>query len=129
MKFFSLVASVAIASATLMAPAATQAHSRVTSSTPADGATVARPKLVTLNFTEALLVPTAAVSIVMTAMPGMKNHGEMPIRNFKSSWKDKNRKLTLKLNQPLRAGSYEVRWQAAGADGHRMTGKVSFKVS
>jgi methionine-rich copper-binding protein CopC len=99
------------------------------SSTPAEGATVSKPRVVTLNFSEALLTPTAVASIVMTAMPGVKNHGDMVIRNFTPSWSDNNRKLTLTLRQPLRTGSYEVRWQAAGADGHRMTGKVSFKVS
>lgn len=128
MKFTSLIASVAIACATLIAPAA-MAHSRIVTSTPAEGATVAGPRVVTLSFSEALLPPTAAASIVMTAMPGVKNHGEMVIRNFTPSWSDGNRTLTLTLRQPLRAGSYDIRWQAAGADGHRMTGKVSFKVS
>lgn len=129
MKFASLIASVALASAALTSPAATFAHSKIATSAPAEGATVAKPRVVTLNFTEALLTPTAVASIVMTAMPGVKNHGEMVIRNFTPSWSNKNRTLTLKLREPLRAGSYEVRWQAAGADGHRMTGKVSFKVS
>jgi methionine-rich copper-binding protein CopC len=85
--------------------------------------------VVQLNFSEGMLTPTAVASIVMTDMPGVKNHGEMIIRNFTPSWSNDNRTLTLSLRQPLRAGSYEVRWQAAGADGHRMTGKVSFKVS
>ncbi|MFN3620839.1 copper homeostasis periplasmic binding protein CopC [Sphingorhabdus sp.] len=129
MKFFSLIASAALATATFLGPVAVQAHSKMASSTPAEGATIAKPRVLTLNFTEALLPPTAAASIVMTAMPGVKNHGEMVIRNFTSSWSNNNKTLTLKLREPLRTGSYEVRWQAAGADGHRMTGKVSFKVS
>ena len=129
MKFLSLIASAALASATLFAPVAVQAHSKMASSTPAEGATVAKPRVLTLNFTEALLTPTAVASIVMTAMPGVKNHGEMVIRNFTPSWSNDNKTLTLKLREPLRAGTYEVRWQAAGADGHRMTGKVNFKVS
>lgn len=129
MKFFSLVAIAAVASATIVSPTATLAHSKVMTSTPSEGATVAKPKVVQLNFSEGLLTPTAVASIVMTAMPGVKNHGEMIIRNFTPSWSNNNRTLTLTLRQPLRAGSYEVRWQAAGADGHRMTGKVSFKVS
>jgi methionine-rich copper-binding protein CopC len=128
MKFSSLIASIAIASATLITPGAI-AHSRIVASTPAEGATVARPRVVSLSFSEALLPPTAVASIVMTAMPGVKNHGEMVIRNFTPSWSNGNRTLTLTLRQPLRAGSYDVRWQAAGADGHRMTGKVSFTVS
>jgi methionine-rich copper-binding protein CopC len=65
----------------------------------------------------------------MTAMPGMPNHGEMTIRNFTTAWSNSNRTMTLNLRQALRAGTYEVRWQAAGADGHRMTGTVNFTVS
>lgn len=129
MKLFSILASAALASATLIIPNAAFAHSKVASSTPAEGATVAKPKVIKINFSEALLPPTAAASIVMTEMPGVKDHGEMVIRNFTLAWSNNNRTLTLNLRQPLRGGSYEVRWQAAGADGHRMTGKVSFKVS
>jgi methionine-rich copper-binding protein CopC len=76
-----------------------------------------------------LIPPTASVAIVMTAMPGVKNHGEMVIRNFTQSWSDNNRIWTLKLRQPLRTGSYDIRWQAAGADGHRMKGTVNFIVN
>lgn len=129
MKFLSLIASAAFASAALLNPTATFAHSKMASSTPADGATVGQPRVLTLNFTEALLPPTAAATVVMTQMPGVQDHGEMVIRNFTLGWSNNNRTMTLKLRQPLRAGSYEVRWQAAGADGHRMTGKVSFTVS
>lgn len=111
----------------VMAPSA-HAHSKVVASTPPQGATVAAPKTLSLSFSEALIPPTASVSIVMTAMPGVKNHGEMVIRNFTQSWSDNNRTWTLKLRQPLRSGSYDIRWQAAGADGHRMKGAVNFVV-
>ena len=129
MKYFSLIASLTLVSAAHITPTGTLAHSKIMTSTPAEGATVAKPRVVELNFTEGMLTPTAVASIVMTDMPGVKNHGDMVIRNFTPSWSNNNRTLTLSLRQPLRAGSYEVRWQAAGADGHRMTGKVSFKVS
>ncbi|KJV04971.1 hypothetical protein VZ94_21545 [Methylocucumis oryzae] len=118
----------ALALATVSAPAPVMAHTKVVASTPAQGAKVASVRKVTITFSEALLVPTVGVSIVMTAMPGMPNHGEMQIRNFTQSWSDSNRKLTLNLKKPLVAGTYEVRWQAAGADGHRMKGKVNFIV-
>lgn len=129
MKFASALAAAAMVAASLAAPSMALAHTRVVSSTPAEGATVARPRVVTLNFSEALLPPTAAASIVMTAMPGIQNHGEMVIRNFTTAWSNGNRTLTLNLRQPLRTGTYEVRWQAAGADGHRMNGVVNFVVS
>ena len=123
-KLVLLAAAIALA-----APSATAfAHASVVASSPAQGATVAKPKTVTLTFSEAMLPPTAAASIVMTAMPGMDNHGEMAIRNFTAAWSNGNKTMTLSLRQPLKAGTYEVRWQAAGADGHRMTGVVKFIV-
>lgn len=125
MKFSSIVAA-ALLVVPLVVPSMAQAHTRVVSSTPAEGAKVSGPRAVTLNFSEALLPPTVAATIVMTAMPGVPNHGEMAIRNFTTAWSNDNRTMTLNLKQPLRAGTYEVRWQAAGADGHRMNGVVHF---
>jgi methionine-rich copper-binding protein CopC len=104
------------------------AHMRVVASTPPQGAHVAAPRTVSLSFSEPLLVPTAAIAVVMTAMPGMPDHGDMFIRNFTQTWSDNNRKLTLTLKKPLQTGTYDIRWQAAGADGHRMSGKVTFTV-
>ena len=126
MKLGSTFAAFALLAAPFVAPTAALAHTKVVSSTPAEGSTVARPRVVALTFSEALLPPTAAASIVMTAMPGMANHSPMIIRNFTSGWSNSNRTMTLTLRQPLRAGTYEVRWQAAGADGHRMKGVVNF---
>jgi methionine-rich copper-binding protein CopC len=129
MKIASAFAAVALLTASLAFPSIAPAHTQVVASTPAEGATVARPRVVTLTFSEALLPPTAAASIVMTAMPGMTNHSPMVIRNFTTAWSNSNRTMTLTLRQPLHAGTYEVRWQAAGADGHRMTGTVNFIAS
>ncbi len=129
MKLVSSLAAAALLAAPLALPTAAYAHTKVVASTPAQGATVKGPRVVTLTFSEALLPPTAAASIVMTAMPGMTNHGEMVIRNFTTAWSNGNKTMTLKLKQPLRAGTYETRWQAAGADGHRMKGVVNFVAS
>lgn len=126
MKLASVLAALAMVSAPLVLPAAALAHTKVVASTPAEGAKVGSARVVTMTFSEALLPPTAAASIVMTAMPGMANHGEMAIRNFTTAWSNGNKTMTLNLKKPLAKGTYEVRWQAAGADGHRMTGKVSF---
>ncbi len=128
MKIASYFAALAIAASPLALPAAALAHTKVVASTPAEGATVASARTVSLTFSEALLPPTAAASIVMTAMPGMANHGEMAIRNFTTAWSNGNKTLTLNLAKPLPKGTYEVRWQAAGADGHRMKGTVKFIV-
>lgn len=125
----SVMAAVTIGITSLAMPNVVSAHTRVTASIPAEGAKVKSARVVTLTFSEALLPPTVATSIVMTAMPGMPNHGEMVIRNFTTSWSNDNKTLKLSLRKPLQAGSYDVRWQAAGADGHRMKGKISFTVS
>lgn len=128
MRFDSRLAAAALLTALLATPTVALAHTKVVASTPAQGATVKAPRVVALTFSEALLPPTAAASVVMTAMPGVANHGEMVIRNFTTAWSNGNKTMTLSLRQPLRAGSYDVRWQAAGADGHRMKGSVSFTV-
>ncbi len=128
MKFVPTFAALVMIAVPVSVPTSASAHTKVVASTPAQGAAVKAPRTVTLTFSEALLPPTAAASIVMTAMPGMANHGEMVIRNFTTAWSNGNKTMSLSLKQPLRAGSYEVRWQAAGADGHRMKGAVSFTV-
>jgi copper resistance protein C len=129
MRIACAVALVVMGLAPLTVPTMALAKARVVAATPAQGAAVKAPRAVTLTFSEAQLPQTVAASIVMTAMPGMANHGEMVIRNFTTGWSNGNRTMTLTLRQPLRTGSYDVRWQAAGADGHRMTGKISFSVS
>lgn len=129
MRFGSIVAGAMLALTGLSLPGAAGAYAGVVASTPEQGATVSPPRVVTLTFSEALSPSTVAASIVMTAMPGVANHGEMAIRNFQSAWSNGNKTLTLTLRQPLRAGSYDVRWQGAGADGQRMSGTVSFTVN
>ena len=114
---------------TALAPTALLAHVELTASTPAAGAEAKAPRTVTLTFSKPVNQATAAASIVMTAMPGVQNHGEMVIRNFTAGWSDDGQTMTLNLRQPLRAGTYQVRWQAAAADGHAMSGAVEFEVS
>lgn len=125
---FPFATLIAATLSALLAPTAAVAQARIVASTPAEGAIVARPRTVALTFSEAMLPPSVATNIVMTAMPGMADHPPMTIRNFQSAWSNENRTITLTLRQPLVIGSYDLRWQAAGADGHRMTGKISFSV-
>lgn len=128
MKFAPLFAAATLALGSIALPAgASTEHVAVVSATPAAGSTVAGPRTVVLTFNQTLPPSTVGVSIVMTAMPGMANHGEMAIRNFTQGWSQDGRNLTLSLRQPLRAGTYDVRWQAT-AHGHRMNGKVTFDV-
>ncbi|MEQ5786942.1 copper resistance protein CopC [Erythrobacter sp. NFXS35] len=109
-------------------PSALLAHVELTASTPAAGTQAKAPRKIALTFSQPVVASTAAASIVMTAMPGMANHGEMVIRNFTASWSDDGQIMTLILRKPLPAGTYEVRWQAAAADGHSMSGAVGFDV-
>lgn len=125
MRLSAILAAVAL---TALAPTALAAHVQLTASTPAAGSAAKAPKTVTLTFSEPVDPASAAASIVMTAMPGMDNHGEMPIRNFTPSWSPDSQTLTLTLKKPLPTGSYDIRWQAAAADGHPMKGTVSFEV-
>lgn len=114
---------------TVLAPAAPLlAHVKLDASTPAAGTAAKAPKAITLTFSQPVVQSSAAANIVMTAMPGMKDHGEMAIRNFTPAWSADGKTLTLSLKKPLSAGSYEVRWQAAAADGHAMEGTVAFDV-
>jgi methionine-rich copper-binding protein CopC len=114
--------------ASVIAPSALTAAPQVTSSTPAQGSSVPRPRTVSLTFNEPMLPATVATTIVMTAMPGMADHPPMTIRNFQPSWSKDNKTLTLTLRQPLVVGSYDLRWQAADSAGQRTTGKISFTV-
>jgi copper resistance protein C len=127
MRFPAILAALALAA---MPPAAPLlAHVKLAASTPAAGKEAKAPKAVTLTFDQPVDAATASASIVMTAMPGMDNHGEMVIRNFTASWSADRKTLTLALKKPLPAGSYDVRWQAAAAaDGRAMRGTVTFDV-
>ena len=125
MRIPALLAALALGALT---PSLALAHVELTASTPASGSEARAPKTVTLTFSEPVDQASAAAAIVMTAMPGVANHGEMPIRNFTAEWSEDGRTMTLKLLRALPAGTYEVRWQAAAVDGHAMSGIVTFDV-
>jgi methionine-rich copper-binding protein CopC len=125
MRIPAFLAAIALSS---LAPAALLAHVQLTASTPATGTETKAPKEITLTFSQSVDPSSAAASIVMTAMPGMANHGEMVIPNSTANWSDEGKTMTLALKKPLPTGTYEVRWQAAAADGHSMSGTVTFDV-
>jgi methionine-rich copper-binding protein CopC len=125
MRIPAILAAIALSA---LAPTTLLAHVELTASTPSAGAETKAPKQITLTFSQPVDPATAVASIVMTAMPGMPNHGEMAIRNFTPGWSTDGKTLTLTLKKPLPTGTYEVRWQAAAADGHPMNGTISFDV-
>lgn len=108
-------------------PSAAIAHVKLTASTPAANATVAKPTRIELKFSEKLIAPTVKTEIIMTGMPGMKDHPPMPMPHSSKMGKD-GKSMTLMLKKALVPGSYTVKWSAAGADSHRMGSDFSFEV-
>ncbi|BBC71670.1 copper resistance protein CopC [Altererythrobacter sp. B11] len=111
----------AIGAASLLIAGPAFAHAKLTSSNPADHATVsAAPKAISLTFNEQL-VP--AFSKFEVTMP---EHGmAVPVKTAVA--KD-GKTIVGTPAQALPKGTYKVVWSAATADGHKMTGELNFKV-
>ena len=95
------------------------------SASPANGATVAKATRLSLAFSEAIDA-TGAITLVMTGMPGMKDHPPMPIRGFQTKVGADRKSLVADLPRALPAGSYDLTWRAVGADGKPATGTIRF---
>lgn len=122
LKFLPLAAALSLA-----VPGAAIAHVKLTASTPAANATVAKPARIELKFSEKLIAPTIKTEVIMTAMPSMKDHPPMKMAHTSQMGKN-GKSMTLLLKKALVPGSYTVKWSAAGADSHRMGSEFSFKV-
>lgn len=103
-----------------------QAHPKLLSSTPAEGADGAAPGKIELRFSEDLLTQFSGAKLVMTEMPGMA-HSPMPMKAKVSAGSDPKTMLVTPL-APLPAGTYKVEWRAVSSDTHPITGNVTFKV-
>ncbi len=95
---------------------AAQAHDQLTGSAPADGSSTAVvPARVTLTFSEPVLAVGTAV--VVTGPAGQVQSGPAVLTGST-------------VSEPLRAGSpagrYSVTWRATAADGHVVSGTLSF---
>ena len=124
-SWLPLPLTAALAMASL--PGAALAHAKLVSSTPAANAVVSKVTSVTLNFSEKLIASTVKVELVMTGMPGMKDHPPMKIPFTSAMGKD-GKSMTLQLKRTLVPGTYKVKWAAAGADTHRMGSEFGFTV-
>jgi methionine-rich copper-binding protein CopC len=124
----AILAAVALGFAATVPSGPLLAQVKLAASTPKQGAKAQGTKVITLTFSEKVNPAKASATIVMTAMPGMKDHPEMLIRNFTASWSADGKTLSLTLKKALPAGTYDVRWQAAGGDGRAKTGTFSFTV-
>ncbi|WP_236197224.1 copper homeostasis periplasmic binding protein CopC [Pseudomonas glycinae] len=121
----TLKISLVLASGMLLSTLA-QAHPKLLSSTPAEGADGAAPGKIELRFSEDLLTQFSGAKLVMTEMPGMA-HSPMPMKAKVSAGSDPKTMLVTPLS-PLPAGTYKVEWRAVSSDTHPITGNVTFKV-
>ncbi|HKX88362.1 MAG TPA: copper homeostasis periplasmic binding protein CopC [Sphingopyxis sp.] len=119
----SLIAALAL---TAM-PGTAFAHAKLVGSTPAANATASKVTSVVLKFSEKLIASTVKAELVMTGMPGMKDHPPMKIPFTSAMGKD-GKSMTLRPKRALVPGTYKVKWSAAGADTHRMGSEFSFSV-
>ena len=113
-------------SAGLLMGTLVQAHPKLLSSSPADGAMGAAPETIELHFSENLVTQFSGAKLVMTEMSGMA-HSPMPMKARVSGSSDPKTMLITPL-APLPAGTYKVEWRAVSSDTHPITGNVSFKV-
>lgn len=117
----------ALAAASALAlPGLAQAHPKLLSASPAIGATVVKPTVLKLSFSETLVGPLSGIELTMTGMPGMANHQPMPIKGFKTAVNGKD--LVVTLPRALPAGSYQLKWHAVASDQHRVEGAYAFTV-
>lgn len=121
----TLKITLALASGLLLSSLA-QAHPKLLSSIPAEGADGAAPAKIELHFSENLLTQFSGAKLVMTEMPGMA-HSPMPMKAKVSAGSDPKSMLITPL-APLPAGTYQVQWRAVSSDTHPITGNVTFKV-
>ena len=103
-------------------------HAKLVKSTPTANAVVTKPTKILLTFNEKLIAKFATTTLTMTAMPGMKDHPPMKISGFTSAMSKDGKTMTLLLKRALVAGTYNLKWAAAGPDAHRMEGNFTFTV-
>jgi methionine-rich copper-binding protein CopC len=113
--------------ATILLASAAHAQPRLVTASPAADATVARPARIELTFSEKLAPALSGVEIVMTAMPGMPNHGPMRMTGFATQLSADGKMLVITPKAPLPAGDYRLNWHAVGGGKQRTEGSYSFK--
>lgn len=104
-----------------------QAHPRLVASTPANGATASNVSSVRLQFSEKLIPAFTRAELIMTGMPGMRNHRPMKVPARSTVLKD-GRTMVVASRFRLQAGSYRLDWHAVSTDTHHIDGQVSFAV-
>lgn len=108
----------AAAFACLFAQAAL-AHGQLSSSTPADGASVASPPDISLRFSEEVNAKFSGLELLGPDGARVKTE---PARL------DDAKTLVLPLGTPLAPGAYRVDWHVLSSDGHKTKGSFGFTV-
>lgn len=114
----SLVAALAATVIFGSTPAA--AHTKLVSSTPAANAKVPAPATITLTFNEPVVPAFSKFELTIPA-----RRMKVPIMTTVSR---DGRRLVGTPKAPLAEGAYAIHWTAAGADGHKMEGRLTFTV-
>ncbi|MBV4475254.1 copper homeostasis periplasmic binding protein CopC [Pseudomonas botevensis] len=115
-----------VLAASLLLSTLAQAHPKLLTSTPTEGADGAAPEKIELHFSENLMTQFSGAKLLMTEMPGMA-HSPMPMKARVSAGNDPKTMLVTPL-APLSAGTYKVEWRAVSSDTHPITGNITFKV-
>ncbi|MDR6608813.1 copper homeostasis periplasmic binding protein CopC [Pseudomonas synxantha] len=103
-----------------------QAHPKLLSSTPAEGAAGAPPDKIELHFSENLVTQFSGAKLLMTEMSGMA-HAPMPVKAKVSGGSDP-KTMFITPTASLTPGTYKVEWRAVSSDTHPITGNVTLKV-
>jgi len=127
MSFIKNAVIAAALSTGLLVSGLAQAHPKLLSSTPVEGAEGTAPPKIELHFSENLMTKFSGAKLMMTEMPGMSAHSPMPMP-AKVSGSDDPKTMIIVPNAPLSAGTYQVQWRAVSSDTHPITGNVTFKV-
>jgi methionine-rich copper-binding protein CopC len=122
MRFAPIVAAVL-----LVAPAATYAHAKLVSATPAPNGVAAPTARLELAFSEGLVAQFSGADLVMTEMPGMKMNTPMKMP-AKAALGADGKTLVVTLPRALPTGSYKLSYHVVSTDTHRVEGNYSFKV-
>lgn len=106
-----------ITSLMLLGAAPAWAHDGLSSTEPADGASVSAPEAVTLGFTGEIAEVGAAVEV--TGAGGPVTDGAPQVQGTS---------VVQPLQDDLDPGAYEVAWRVTSQDGHPISGTFGFEV-
>lgn len=113
-----------VAAATALTASPVSAHAHLVRSSPTINAAGPSPQKLALTFSERLVPAFSKLQLVMP----------MNGRNFNVAMKtgvdrDGRTLVGIPHSRRLMKGAYLIKWTAATADGHKMTGTVPFKVN